>query len=163
MKKKILVVLGSPNSPSGKLSDISISRLNHCRGLFKEGDLVLCTGGWGRHFNTSSRPHAAHAKSYLIEQGLSEKDFLAFALSQNTVDDAVKIKPIISNLGHVVLTIITSDYHIERVKLIFNEILGAYKMKFIGVESNMEKEKYDDLINHEKNAIKSIIENGLYY
>lgn len=163
MEKKILIVLGSPNSPTGKLSEISISRLNHCRDIYEEGNLVLCTGGWGPHFNTSNSAHAAHAKSYLIEQGLTEIDFLEFALSENTVDDAVKIKSIVSNKKNITLTIITSDYHIDRVKLIFNKILGEYKMKFVGVESKLEKEEYSTLVQHEKNAIKSIMENGLYY
>jgi len=163
MKKEILIVLGSPNSPTGKLSEISISRLNHCRDIFEKGDLVLCTGGWGSHFNTSKSAHAAHAKSYLIEQGLSEMDFLEFAFSENTVDDAVKIKPIVSNLKDITLTIITSDYHVERVKLIFNEILGSYNITYVGVKSNMETEKYNALVQHEKIAIKSILENGLYY
>jgi len=34
-------------------------------------------------------------------------------------------------------------------------------MKFIGVESNLEKEKFDLLLQHEKKAIAFIVENGL--
>ena len=163
MKKEVLIVLGSPNSPSGILSGISKSRLNHCKNLYKKGDLILCTGGWGEHFNTSISSHATYAKEYLIEKGLLEKDFLDFALSKNTVDDAVKIKPIISNLKNVHLTIITSDYHLNRVKLIFTEILEEYHMEFIGVASHLEKDEYHTLLKHENAAIKSIKENGLYY
>ena len=49
MEKEVLVVLGSPNSPSGELSDISKSRLDCCRKMFSKGQLILCTGGWGPH------------------------------------------------------------------------------------------------------------------
>tara|TARA_R110002126_G_scaffold181672_2_gene330481 strand:+ start:1569 stop:1733 length:165 start_codon:yes stop_codon:yes gene_type:complete len=54
MKKEVLVVLGSPNSPTGALSDISKSRLNFCLENYSEDQKVLCTGGWGDHFNTSN-------------------------------------------------------------------------------------------------------------
>lgn len=163
MKKEVFIILGSPNSPSGRLSDISISRLNYCVNRYEKGNLIICTGGWGEHFNTSKSSHATFAKRYLIEKGLLEEDFLDFALSGNTVEDAVKIKPIISKLKKIKLTIITSDYHLNRVKIIFNEILENYTMDFIGVESNLEQEEYNALILHEKNAINSIVQNGLYY
>jgi uncharacterized SAM-binding protein YcdF (DUF218 family) len=163
MKKEVLIILGSPNSPSGKLSDISISRLNYCVKLYQTGNLILCTGGWGEHFNKSKKSHAAFAKQYLIENGLLEEDFLEFALSGNTVDDAVKIKPIISKLESVKLTVITSDYHLNRVKIIFNEILNDYDIGFIGVRSNLEQEEYDLLMLHEKKSINIIVQNGLYY
>lgn len=163
MEKEVLVVLGSPNSPSGELSDISKSRLDCCRNMFAKGQLILCTGGWGPHFNISDKPHAFYGKEYLMGNGLSEEDFLEIALSGNTVDDAVKLKAILSNHSNVKLIVITSDYHIERVKLIFNEILDKYEMSFVGVESNMEAEKLRQLIEHENNAIKAIKQNGLYY
>jgi uncharacterized SAM-binding protein YcdF (DUF218 family) len=98
-----------------------------------------------------------------MERGISEDCFLEFALSTNTVEDAVKTRDIISTLENIHLKIITSDYHLERVKLIFSEVLKNYKIKFIGVKSNFEEEEYNALLNHEKKAIDGIIKNGLYY
>ncbi|MBG7631732.1 MAG: YdcF family protein [Bacteroidetes bacterium] len=161
--KEVLIVLGSPNAPSGKLSDISKSRLDYCKKVYNNGKLILCTGGWGPHFNISKNAHASYAKDYLLKKGISKNDFLELALSSNTVDDAVKIKPILSNLNKIKLIMITSDYHLERAKLIFNEILSEYEMKFIGVKSNLNKEKYNQLKQHEQKAIASILEKGLYY
>ena len=163
MKKEVLIVLGSPNSPSGKLSDISLSRLNYCVNHYQPGNLILCTGGWGAHFNTSEHSHASLAQRYLIENGIPEAVFLDFALSGNTVEDAVKAKEILSELENINLTIITSDYHVKRVKLIFNEILKTYSMDVIGVESTMDKDVYDALQQHETKAINAILENGLYF
>lgn len=163
MNTEILIVLGSPNSPTGELSSVSKERLDFCRKIFQENSLILCTGGWGEHFNTAEKAHASYTKNYLIEKGISEAHFLDVALSDNTVDDAVKVKEIISKLSNITLTIITSDYHLERVKLVFNEILKNYKIKFIGVKSNFETEKYNALIKHEEKAIEGIIKNGLYY
>ncbi|MDY7394166.1 YdcF family protein [Aureibaculum sp. 2210JD6-5] len=161
--QEIFIILGSPNSPAGELSQISKSRLNCCVQHYKEGNLVLCTGGWGAHFNVAKKPHALFAKKYLVESGVAENDFLDFALSSNTVDDAVKIKPIIAILENPKLTVITSDYHIKRVKLIFNEILADYKIKYIGVINNLPSEELDALVCHEKTAIDLIVKNGLYY
>lgn len=124
---------------------------------------MLCTGGWGEHFNSSKHSHAAFAKQYLISKGILEEDFLDFALSENTFDDAVKIKPIISKLEGIELKIITSDYRLNRVKIIFNKILENYIVNFVGVESNMNQEEYNTLLQHEKKAINSIVQNGLYY
>ena len=163
MKKEVLIVLGSPNSPSGELSNISKSRLDYCASLYSTGKLILCTGGWGKHFNTSSEAHAVYAKKYLVEKGVLECDFLDFALSENTVDDAIKIKKIISKLENLNLTIITSDYHLERVQLIFQEILKDFNFNCIGVQSNLEKDQLQRHMKHERKAINLIINNGLYY
>lgn len=163
MKKDVLVILGSPNSPNGVLSDISKSRLKYCLKNYSKGKLILCSGGWGEHFNTTNKPHATYAKEYLIKNGAQEKDFLEIALSSNTVDDAVKIKEIIKEKNNIRLTIITSDYHLNRVKLIFEEILKSFELEFIGVKSHLETGAYNALVNHEKKAIQSILEKGLYY
>ncbi len=163
MEREILVVLGSPNSPNGELSTIAKDRLNFCQKTYQNNMMILCTGGWGDHFNVAIESHAFYLKKYLLEKGIPENCFLEFALSVNTVDDAVKIKEIISSLDNIHLTIVTSDYHLERVKLIFNEVLKIYKKKFVGVKTNLEKEKYYALIKHEKNAIEGILKNGLYY
>lgn len=163
MQQDVFIVLGSPNSPTGILSDISKSRLDYCVNQFKKDNLVLCTGGWGPHFNTSEHPHATFAKKYLIENGISENHFLDFALSSNTVDDAVKIKPILSKIKYPNLTVIASDYHLDRVKLIFEEILEAFKISYVGVKSNLDKDDFDKLLEHEQKAIQAIVKNGLYY
>lgn len=163
MKKTVLVVLGSPNSPDGVLSDISKSRLDFCLNLYTKGDFVLCTGGWGDHFNTSKNPHAEYCKAYLTKNDILESAFLDFALSSNTVDDAIKVKPIVESIKHPQLKIITSDYHLERVKLIFNEILKPFELEFFGVKSNLPDSVYNKLVTHEKKAVKSILANGLYY
>ena len=70
MQQDVFIVLGSPNSSTGVLSKISKSRLNYCVSHFKNDNLVLCTGGWGPHFNTSEQPHASYEKKYLIENDI---------------------------------------------------------------------------------------------
>jgi len=98
---EILIVLGSPNSSQGKLSSISIDRLDYCMQYFNKETLILCTGGFGAHFNTTSTPHATYAKTYLVSNGIAENNFLNAALSSNTVEDAVKIKSILAELSNI--------------------------------------------------------------
>lgn len=163
MKTEVLIVLGSINSHSGELSQIATDRLNYCLSIYSKSSLILCTGGWGSGFNTSSNSHAAYAKSYLIEHGILETDFLEFAISSHTVEDAVMIKPIIARFKHLKINIITSDFHLARVKLIFKEIMKGIELHYIGVPSTISKETLKVRRLHEKKSIETIIKNGLYF
>ena len=163
MPQEIYIILGSPNSPSGKLSAISLSRLNHCIINYKNDDLIICTGGWGSHFNTAEQSHAYFAKKYLLENGIPKDAFLEFALSSNTVDDAVKLRPILAQLKPAVYTVITSDYHLPRVQLIFNTILEKYDITYIGVASNLNTIDFKTLVDHEQRALQWIATNGLHF
>jgi hypothetical protein len=75
MSNRVLVILGPPNSPNGNLSSIAKNRLDLCFQIFLKDDLILCTGGWGKHFNTSINPHAYYAKEYLLKKGITDLVF----------------------------------------------------------------------------------------
>jgi uncharacterized SAM-binding protein YcdF (DUF218 family) len=163
LKKDIIVVLGSPNSNKRELASIAKSRLDYCLNIYTEGMFILCTGGWGEHFNTTQTAHAVYAKNYLMQRGIPAGAFLKDALSNNSVDDAVKVRRIIEGMADIRLTVITSDFHVERVRLIFTEILSHYPCSFIGVKSSLDQEELDRLVKHEQKAIASILQNGLFY
>lgn len=158
----IIIVLGAPNSSTGELSSIAQSRLNHCVSIYETGMFVVCTGGWGEQFNTTKTAHADYAKNYLIKKGIPVDSFLDGVYSANSVDDAVKTKQVINGID-AKLMIITSDYHLERIKLIFNKVLSTYACSYIGVKTDLVDAELDKLIEHEKQAVTSILNNGLYY
>jgi uncharacterized SAM-binding protein YcdF (DUF218 family) len=161
---EVLLIPGSPNSPEGVLSDIAKSRLDRGAVIYSEGKLILCTGGWGNHFNTSAKAHAVYAKEYLLAKGIPESAFLEFALSGNTVEDATKSKVILTKLDNPIITVITSDFHLERVQLIFNEVLKGFSFQCIGVNSSfLDSEQRARLMLHERSAIERIIKNGLIF
>lgn len=160
--QEIVIVLGAPNSTTGELSSIAQSRLNHCVSIYKTGMRVLCTGGWGEQFNTTPTAHAEYAKNYLIKKGIPVGSFLDSVYSANSVEDAVKTKQVINGID-AKLMIITSDYHLERIKLIFNKVLSTYECSYIGVKTGLPDGELDKLIAHEKQAVTSILNNGLYY
>ena len=157
------MVLGAPNGLDGTLSDQSKSRLDYCKSVFKPGNRIICTGGWGPQFNTARHSHAYYTRQYLLEKGFLKRDFLRLALSKHTVDDAVKTLAILKAVEASKVTVITSDYHLERVQLIFQEILKDYDLKCIGVKSTLDKKAFDRLIQHEKKSVAGIKKRGLYY
>jgi len=160
--KEVLITLGSTNSSTGELSNISRSRLDFAANLYSGGKLVLCTGRWGKYFNTSKEPHAAYSRNYLLSKGIPESAFLEFALSSHTLEDALKSKPILSRLENPKITIVTSDFHLQRVKLIFGEILNGFSFECVGASTSfLESEQRLILLAHEAEALTKIIQNGL--
>ncbi|MBC7410196.1 MAG: YdcF family protein [Arcicella sp.] len=162
--KNIIIILGSPNSSKGRLSKIAIGRAKKCLEIFNPAkDMILCTGGFGLHFNISKQPHADHLKRYLINNGILENCILPFANSSNTVEDATKAKEILLIYEAKEATIITTIYHLKRVQLIFDEILAGIEKKYFGVPNNMSEKSILKFEKHEINAIEGILRDGLYY
>lgn len=158
--KEILVVLGSPNTADGELWEIGIDRLNACIELFDPvRNLILCTGGFGAHFNSTDIPHAQYALDYLEKNRIPKSQLLEIALSVNTVDDAVKAKPILAKYN-LPIKIITSCYHLERVKIVFEAVLPEIEKEYVGVS---HKHVPQGLIEHEKKAIAGLLKNGVYF
>jgi len=161
---EVIVVLGSPNFPDGTLGPIALDRLQGCLSIFNsQKHKILCTGGFGAHFNTSPVAHANYLKDFLVEQGVPSTAFLPLALSSNTVEDAVMSKSILMKTVFKDLIITTSEYHIARVEFIFTEILKDFNLNFKAVAHHSIDGVLEPLIQHEKVAMDQLISNGLYY
>jgi len=129
---EVIVVLGSPNFPDGTLGPIALDRLQGCLSIFNsQKHKILCTGGFGAHFNTSPVAHANYLKDFLILKGVPSTAFLPLALSSNTVEDAVMSKSILMKTVFKDLIITTSEYHVARVEFIFTEILKDFNLNFL--------------------------------
>jgi uncharacterized SAM-binding protein YcdF (DUF218 family) len=162
--KNVIIILGSPNSPKGRLSKIAIGRAKKCLEIFNpEKDMILCTGGFGTHFNTSEKPHAEYLRRYLIRKGISQSYFLPYADSSNTVQDATKAKGILLKNEVEKVEIITTNYHIKRVQLIFDKILAEFEKTYFGVPNNMSAKILLKFEKHETKAVEGILRDGLYY
>lgn len=161
---EVIVVLGSPNFPDGTLGPIAFDRLQGCLSIFDSiKHKILCTGGFGAHFNTSPMAHANYLKNFLIEKGVPPTAFLPLALSSNTVEDAVMSLAILKDYEFKDLLIITSEYHLARVEFIFSEILKEFYLNFKAVTHHSMDDLLEPLIQHEKLAMQQLISNGLYY
>ena len=162
----LIVILGSPNDEAGALSEIGQGRI--ALGLQKfqqrssQGWRILLTGGFGDHFNRTSLPHAEYGKRLLIELGVPEAAFVEPALSCNTVDDALKSRPIVE--GHKVrnLLVVSSDFHMARVEFIFRAVFPDFRLEFAGapyVHSRTMEER-QRLQTHEERELSSLRERG---
>ena len=161
---EVIVVLGSPNFPDGTLGPIALDRLQGCLSIFNpQKHKILCTGGFGTHFNTSPIAHANYLKDFLIQKGVPSTAFLPLALSSNTVEDAVMSKSILIKTEFKDLVIMTSEYHVARVKFIFTEILKDFNLNFNAVTHHSIDDVLEPLIQHEKVAMDLLNSNGLYY
>ena len=158
--KRIILTLGAPNDEQGNLSPMALDRLECTLGLYQHNDHVkiLCTGGFGESFNTTNHPHAYYSRRFLMEQGVSEDVLLEPVLTTNTVEDFRMSKPIIEREKPDLLLVVTSDFHMRRVKLLHDLILKYPHVVFIPAKSSLSGEELAPLVLHEELAVKSLQE-----
>lgn len=151
-----IVVLGSPNDDNGNLLPIAISR---CKKAFSEyarlGECkILCTGGFGQHFNSTAVSHGQYVQEYLIDMGVPPSSFLDIALSSFTLEDAKLAKPILVNNSITHIVLVTSEFHMERAKLVFNHVFPDFSFDYAKATTLVSKVEFQRLMEHEENTIK---------
>jgi len=156
-----IIVLGSPNDENGNLLPIALSRCEKALSEFNKQTncKILCTGGFGKHFNSTQIPHGNYVKEYLEAKGVPSTSFLEVALSSFTLEDATLSRPILfkNSISEVVL--VTSEFHMERAKLVFNHVLPEFNFRYSQAETKVSDSEFQRLTKHEKNAIKRELAN----
>ncbi|MNG67772.1 hypothetical protein D3C87_736970 [compost metagenome] len=152
----IILVLGAPNDAQGNLSQMAQDRLNCALNLHlaNPGFRILCTGGFGAHFNTTERPHYFYAYQFLIERGIPEQALEEGILSTNTITDFQLVKELVLLKKPDLLIVITSDFHMERAQILYRRYIGYSKVVFIPAVSSLSEEELAPLIAHESRAVK---------
>ncbi len=158
----IIIILGSPNSKEGELFSVAKERcekglqeyLNH-----PTWEIVL-TGGFGEHFNVSEKPHAYYLNRYLIEQGVAPGVIVDSVLSTNTLEDASLTKPIIVKYNVGDILVVTSDFHYDRARYIFEREYSDTNIRICFSLSKTDESSCGfDLksqIAHEKNSLREL-------
>lgn len=161
-RKLAIVLLGAPNDDQGNLLQIARER---CEKALEESRkhpdaLILPTGGFGDHFNTTDKPHAFYTRRWLISQGVGEERFLAHAESRNTVEDGEKARPILESAGVTDIIIVTSDFHVARARLCFEHALKGtgIVMAFSPSVTRLSEEELAKLSAHETQSIAWLTE-----
>ncbi len=154
----LLLVLGSPNDPSGRLSSVAKERLalaldEHAR----HPDFpILLTGGFGEHFNQSPLPHAEHARAHLVSRGVPKDAFTDFALSGNTIEDASLSQPIVDQVDPVRLVVMTSDFHVARARYLFDRAFPSRSVEYLGATHECSETVRKQLEHHEASALERL-------
>jgi len=154
----LILSLGAPNDNEGNLSLIAQDRLNAVLCLYKYNleIKIVCTGGMGEHFNNSAYPHYYYSHQYLKEQGVPADALTTGVSSANTVEDFKLSRDLIFSLAPSVLIIVTSDFHIERVKILHAMFLNYPSTIFWGAPSSVSDGVFAQLMAHEKTAIQKL-------
>lgn len=162
----LIIVLGSPNDIQGNLSIIAEGRINLAYKIWNDLSYKNCkfllTGGFGDHFNKTEKPHAYYSKLRLIKLGVPESKFVEFAESVNTVDDALKSLPIVKKYNVKYLFVISSDFHIARVRFIFDRVFKDKEIQYFGAPylDSVDMNERNILLDHEYRELTSLKEKG---
>jgi uncharacterized SAM-binding protein YcdF (DUF218 family) len=158
----VIVVLGAPNDASGTLSAVALSRAEKAIAEYGErpGCKLLLTGGFGDRFNTTDKPHAHYVAQHLVRRGVDPGDILDFALSSNTVEDAILVRKILA--GHPVdeIRIVTSDFHCRRAELIFRQAFPDRKVVVLASTVPLPPKEQARRLEHEAQALRQIEQQG---
>jgi len=157
--KGLIIVLGSPNAADGALYSVAKQRCEQALREFADRTewKFLLTGGYGDHFNTSDQPHAAYLKRYLVNRGVPSDMIVEFAESQNTLEDASLAKPIVLRYGVSEIVVVTSDFHLDRARFIFEREFLDTGVRVTFAVSQTDAETYEfDLEAQKQHERKSL-------
>lgn len=162
MINKFIIICGSTNDLKGNISDIGIGRLEKGLELFRQNQKskIILTGGIGAHFNQTSKPYAYYAKKYLLNRGVHESAIMDLVLSVDTVEDAKLSKKIVDNYNVTNIIIVTSDFHMERVKYIFDKVYSNFSIQYEESEYVGSEENLASLVKVEKRELELLKSEG---
>jgi uncharacterized SAM-binding protein YcdF (DUF218 family) len=158
----LVVILGSPNDAAGNLSEMGAGRVELGRQTYlplrAQGWRLLLTGGWGDHFNTTALPHAHHARKVLLAAGVPADHIVEFAESRNTVDDALKSRPIVDKYEVSRLIVVTSDFHVDRASYVFGEVFPDKQLRFLAAPflATRPPDEQERLLAHERRELDNL-------
>jgi uncharacterized SAM-binding protein YcdF (DUF218 family) len=136
MNYNAVIVLANEMDPNGVLNKESILRANLAAKLVSDfGVPYIVTCGWAYRSDSAIKIGDAF-KTYLVSIGLNPDQIITEVNSRDTVGDAVFTRAnICEPMGFCKICVVTSNYHVPRVKKIFNFVYGsAFRVTVEGSE-----------------------------
>ena len=160
--KGVIILLGAPNDKKGRLSNIARERCDQAILEYRKHPKykILPMGGFGSHFNVTDKPHAYYSSCYLISKGVPEEDILEFGESSNTVEDAELSWSIIQKYGVERVIVVTSDFHMQRARVIFEKRFSEIAIMFAESKTRLSQKELDKLKLKEKKALSRLHYSG---
>lgn len=154
-----ILILGGGITKKGMLPKEAKQRVEKAYQVFKrnpQADILAC-GKYSFLYPKSKLPPRTEAeaiKEYLLELGVPEKKIYLEKKSKDTIGNAYYAKKLyfIPKKDREVW-VVTSDFHLERVKFIFEKVFGPrYRLKFFPTLSSFKsKERKNKTIQRQKN------------
>lgn len=153
---KTILLLGASNDANGRLSQMAMDRLECAYSIYTNNSNVrfLCTGGFGEHFNTTKTPHAEYLRQWLLGKDVRSEEFHPHILSSNTYEDIYKLKEVINTMSIDLLIVVTSDFHVKRVRLLYEMLIDHEHVIFIPAFSKLSDNELHSRMAHEEIAIQ---------
>ena len=149
-----IIVLGNKLLPNGDLSQTLINRLDKTFELYNTGnyDYIIVSGG---KVDNNEYTEAYQMKRYLIKLKIPANKIIKEERSRDTIENAVECQKIIDNLDVQEITIVTSDFHLERVKHVFNDFFQY--VKYVSSNNGMDKTFLQKSILNERTCLDNYL------
>ena len=142
--KDAIIILGCSNNEDGSISKLLRTRVDEGIRLYKRGESskLIMSGKHGLFLHLSGKvplnSESSVMKKYAESEGVPTEDILIEDESKDTLGNAffTKIKILEPHSWYNCL-VVTSDYHVERTRWLFDFVLGPkYNLEFIGTDSS---------------------------
>ena len=158
---KLVFILGAPNGSDGKLSPVSLRRIDAAveRQRNDPDVILLATGGFGAHFNATETPHREFVYRKLEAEGAAiDRAKASDLLSSNTVEDIVLIVAFTKARDVEEYCVVTSKFHAARCRFIVDCL--AEKQTVAVVVADDPEELSDEARKHEERALRQLSKQG---
>lgn len=159
-----IVVLGGGVDLKGYLPSYVYQRLNKAIEIYKKighkNLKIIVSGKYSFLYNQLKKyPPFTEAEimaQYLISKNIPQEKILLEKKSKDSIGNAYYLKKnffLPKKINRAI--IITSNFHLPRIKFIFQKIFGsAYKFDFVGVQENLPKEEEKKVIERQKQLLE---------
>jgi len=149
--KNFVVVLGGGIDMQGHLPDHQIERLKKAVELFRKNpDSKIVLSGKYSFLYEKEKPPITEAKAmmiYLTQNGVDKDDLILEEESMDTIGNAYYLKKnYFKNEDFDMLIVITSQYHLERVRYIFSKLFIKSTIEFIAVNDTESENKINQIL-----------------
>ncbi len=152
---EVVVVLSHLMSKEGHLGDETVSRVETAVELCNRRNCrLLITSGWAYRDDSSLAMGDVVAAYIKRNFELTNCTVLSDTNSRDTVGDAFFLRRKLINVNYSKLAVVTSDYHLNRTKIIFEAFFGSsVPIEVIGTSTNVCKDS--DILKHEYDSIEA--------
>ena len=159
----VIVIFGAPNSLNGVLSVFAKNRCDAALSVFSSNNNhgILLTGGYGEHFNKSPMPHFEYQERYLLEMGQPPGSIIGRLNTTDTIDDVIQSIKFCEGKSITQLIVVTSDFHIPRVKILFDiynpSKSRSFHIEYKGTTTDVQPFEMFSLMKHETESIERLL------
>lgn len=155
MKKDVIIVLGNSINKDKTLPAIAKKRVEKASEIYKKGiaKKVLMSGKWGAHINFKPAITEAKAmKNYIVSLGVKPSQVFCEEQSRDTATNLFFTRKLfLEPKKWNKIVIVTSDYHMKRVKYLARKIFGPdFEVDFEEAENGISQQELKQKLKKEK-------------